>query len=85
MIEYACGHCGHRFESEENDALECPSCFWSTSLRKEGTSPNKVSNINLNRKNSAEIKNRYKKTKQDLQIMTTDFHSKIYTLVTQKK
>lgn len=32
-IAYACTHCGHRFESELTDGLECPKCFWSTSVK----------------------------------------------------
>jgi hypothetical protein len=37
-IAYACTHCGHRFESELTDGLECPKCFWSTSVRPAGES-----------------------------------------------
>lgn len=32
---YVCTHCGKKFEAEEKDVLECPSCFWSTSVKKE--------------------------------------------------
>lgn len=32
---YVCTHCGKKFESEEKDILECPGCFWSTSVKKE--------------------------------------------------
>jgi len=37
-IAYACTHCGHRFESELTDGLECPKCFWSTSVKPAGES-----------------------------------------------
>ena len=32
---YLCTHCGRRFEAEEKEILECPGCFWSTSVKKE--------------------------------------------------
>ncbi len=32
---YVCTHCGRRFEAEEREILECPGCFWSTSVKKE--------------------------------------------------
>ena len=34
-VRYLCTHCGKRFEDEEKDVLECPGCFWSTSVRRE--------------------------------------------------
>ena len=33
-IRYACTHCGRKFESEEKDTVECPGCFWSTSVKR---------------------------------------------------
>lgn len=35
LTRYACSHCGKKFEAEEKDVLECPGCFWSTSVKKE--------------------------------------------------
>ena len=35
LIPYVCTHCGRRFEAEEKGILECPGCFWSTSVKKE--------------------------------------------------
>jgi predicted nucleic acid-binding Zn-ribbon protein len=35
MIRYACTHCGRKFEAEEKEILECPGCFWSTSVKRE--------------------------------------------------
>ena len=35
LTRYACTHCGHKFEDEEKDILECPKCFWSSSVKKE--------------------------------------------------
>ena len=32
---YVCTHCGRHFEAEEKEILECPGCFWSTSVKKE--------------------------------------------------
>lgn len=29
---YYCKHCGRHFEAEPRDGLECPSCFWSSSV-----------------------------------------------------
>lgn len=34
-IRYVCTHCGRHFEAEEKDILECPGCFWSSSVKKE--------------------------------------------------
>lgn len=34
-VRYICTHCGRKFEAEEKDILECPGCFWSTSVKKE--------------------------------------------------
>lgn len=33
-VRYACTHCGRRFEAEEKDIVECPGCFWSTSVKR---------------------------------------------------
>lgn len=35
IVKYVCTHCGRHFEAEEKDILECPGCFWSTSVKKE--------------------------------------------------
>jgi predicted nucleic acid-binding Zn-ribbon protein len=35
LVRYVCTHCGKKFEAEEKDILECPGCFWSTSVRRE--------------------------------------------------
>ena len=35
IVQYTCTHCGKRFEAEEREVLECPGCFWSTSVKKE--------------------------------------------------
>lgn len=35
LTRYACSHCGKKFEAEEKEVLECPGCFWSTSVKKE--------------------------------------------------
>lgn len=40
MIHFKCNHCGHFFEAETRDGLECPRCFWSSSIAEaaqEGT------------------------------------------------
>ncbi len=34
-VKYVCTHCGRHFEAEEKEILECPGCFWSTSVKKE--------------------------------------------------
>lgn len=33
--KFVCGHCNHRFEAEAKDGLECPLCFWSSSVTRE--------------------------------------------------
>ncbi|MDD5217453.1 MAG: zinc ribbon domain-containing protein [Candidatus Omnitrophica bacterium] len=35
MSRYVCTHCGRRFEAEDKEVLECPACFWSSSVKKE--------------------------------------------------
>lgn len=35
LVRYICTHCGRKFEAEEKDVLECPGCFWSTSVKRE--------------------------------------------------
>jgi hypothetical protein len=35
LVRYQCTHCGRKFEAEEKEILECPGCFWSTSVKKE--------------------------------------------------
>ncbi len=32
MKQFKCSHCGHVFDAEPKDGLECPLCFWSSSL-----------------------------------------------------
>lgn len=34
LTQYVCTHCGKQFEAEEKEILECPGCFWSTSVKK---------------------------------------------------
>ncbi len=34
-VRYVCTHCGKKFEAEEKEILECPACFWSTSVKRE--------------------------------------------------
>lgn len=34
LVKYACTHCGRRFDAEEAEHLECPGCFWSTSVKR---------------------------------------------------
>lgn len=29
---YHCSHCGRDFQAEERDIIECPGCFWSSSV-----------------------------------------------------
>ncbi len=33
-IQYYCTHCTHRFSGEDKDVVECPKCFWSSSVKK---------------------------------------------------
>ncbi len=35
LTRYICSHCGRRFEAEPKDIMECPGCFWSTTVKKE--------------------------------------------------
>ncbi len=35
LVRYVCTHCGKKFEAEEKEILECPGCFWSTSVKRE--------------------------------------------------
>ncbi len=35
LTHYHCTHCGHSFEAEEKDNLECPACFWTSSVVRE--------------------------------------------------
>lgn len=35
MTKYYCSHCGNRFEAEDREGLECPLCFWSSSVTKD--------------------------------------------------
>lgn len=32
---YLCDHCGEKFELETPEAKECPSCFWTSSVKRE--------------------------------------------------
>ncbi|MDP3919758.1 MAG: zinc ribbon domain-containing protein [Candidatus Omnitrophota bacterium] len=34
-VRYRCTHCGRRFEAEDRETLECPHCFWSSSVKRE--------------------------------------------------
>lgn len=33
-IEYLCTHCGHRFNSEKTEYIECPKCYWTSSVKR---------------------------------------------------
>lgn len=33
-IKYVCTHCGRKFEENEKEIVECPGCYWSTSVKK---------------------------------------------------
>jgi len=35
LVPYVCSHCGRRFEAEEKENIECPGCYWSSSVKKE--------------------------------------------------
>ena len=35
FVRYQCAHCGRRFEAEEKEIVECPGCFWTTSVKKQ--------------------------------------------------
>ncbi len=35
LMSYVCSHCGRRFEAEEKENIECPGCYWSSSVKKE--------------------------------------------------
>ena len=39
VVRYVCTHCRRRFEAEEKETLECPGCFWSTTVKKEEDLP----------------------------------------------
>ncbi|MSR78103.1 MAG: hypothetical protein EXS63_07780 [Candidatus Omnitrophica bacterium] len=39
IIKYICGHCDNRFEAEEKEGIECPRCFWSSSVIREEDLP----------------------------------------------
>jgi predicted nucleic acid-binding Zn-ribbon protein len=39
LVQYACSHCGKIFEAEDKEILECPGCFWSTTVRRVEDSP----------------------------------------------
>ena len=39
LIKYICAHCGHQFESSETKDIECPQCFWSTSIKRDDGLP----------------------------------------------
>ncbi|MBI3317310.1 MAG: zinc ribbon domain-containing protein [Candidatus Omnitrophica bacterium] len=36
---YVCTHCGRKFEAEERETLECPGCFWSSTVKREEDVP----------------------------------------------
>lgn len=38
LKKYLCTHCGRRFEAEEREIVECPGCFWSTSVKPDSGS-----------------------------------------------
>lgn len=45
-VPYVCSHCGRKFEAEERENIECPGCYWSSTVKKEedveATSPTEV-------------------------------------------
>ncbi len=45
LKKYLCTHCGKRFESEEREIVECPSCFWSTSVKPDTGGPAKATPV----------------------------------------
>gem|GEM_PF-674780 len=42
LKKYLCTHCGKRFEAEEREIVECPGCFWSTSVKPDSGGPSSV-------------------------------------------
>jgi DNA-directed RNA polymerase subunit RPC12/RpoP len=42
LKKYLCTHCGKRFEAEEREIVECPGCFWSTSVKPDSGGPSAV-------------------------------------------
>ena len=40
LVQYLCTHCGRRFEAEEKEIVECPGCYWSTSVKREDAHEN---------------------------------------------
>lgn len=34
QVKYVCTHCSKKFEAEEKDIVECPGCFWSSSVKR---------------------------------------------------
>lgn len=43
LKKYFCTHCEKRFESEEREIVECPACFWSTSVKPDTGAASKQS------------------------------------------
>ncbi len=43
MTRYVCSHCGRNFEAEEKEIMECPGCFWSSSVKKQEDAEESVS------------------------------------------
>ncbi len=35
LAKYICTHCGRHFEAEEKENIECPGCYWSSSVKKD--------------------------------------------------
>ncbi|MBN1688292.1 MAG: zinc ribbon domain-containing protein [Candidatus Omnitrophica bacterium] len=56
MTRYHCTHCGRSFEAEEKENMECPSCFWSTTVKKESELEESRQVSNLSQKSPSEKK-----------------------------
>ncbi len=37
--KYICTHCGHSFEAESAEPAECPSCYWTSSVKRADEVP----------------------------------------------
>lgn len=43
QASFYCNHCGNHFQAEEKEGLECPRCFWSSSVQIENETQEKKS------------------------------------------
>ena len=49
LTHYSCTHCGNHFEAEDREGIECPRCFWSSSVKKkEDLPPEQKNNLSPN-------------------------------------